>query len=260
MSTIPPSSAASAPPSPGSLAPPAPKSPTPDSMPPRPVAPVWHTIVLAAFFLGLAAAGAVFQRAATLHPGVAQRPPQVLPLYISLIVGEWGLVLYVWRGGLRRRGTALRDVIGGRWGSARDVVLDVAVAVGLWGGAMLLLAGLDRLLGAGHAASISGFLPRGVLESGLWLLLSLSAGFCEELVYRGYFMRQFAAWTRSAWIGLVLQAVLFGVSHGYQGVTACVRIAAYGALFGLVALWRRSLRPGMIAHALTDILGGIFRI
>jgi hypothetical protein len=54
--------------------------------------------------------------------------------------------------------------------------------------------------------------------------------------------------------------VLFGISHGYQGIEACVKIACYGALFGLLALWRRSLRPGMVAHAGSDILGGIFGI
>jgi membrane protease YdiL (CAAX protease family) len=39
-----------------------------------------------------------------------------------------------------------------------------------------------------------------------------------------------------------------------------VKIALFGLVFGLFAIWRRSLRPGMIAHALTDIVGGIFRI
>ena len=33
--------------------------------------------------------------------------------------------------------------------------------------------------------------------------------------------------------------------------------AIYGALFTLLALWRKSLRPGMIAHAWTDIVGGL---
>jgi hypothetical protein len=31
-------------------------------------------------------------------------------------------------------------------------------------------------------------------------------------------------------------------------------------MFGLLALWRGSLRPGMIAHSGTDILSGIFGI
>jgi len=35
-------------------------------------------------------------------------------------------------------------------------------------------------------------------------------------------------------------------------------IAALGALLGLLAVWRKSLRPGMFAHALTDAVSGLF--
>ena len=37
-------------------------------------------------------------------------------------------------------------------------------------------------------------------------------------------------------------------------------LLCFGLLFGVVALWRRSLRPGMIAHAATDIMSGLFRL
>lgn len=90
--------------------------------------------------------------------------------------------------------------------------------------------------------------------------MSVSAGICEKLVFRGYFQRQFQVFTHSKWIALFLQAALFGISHGYQGLEASVKIALFGALYGLFALWRGSLRPGMIAHAGGDILSGIFRI
>jgi CAAX protease family protein len=53
----------------------------------------------------------------------------------------------------------------------------------------------------------------------------------------------------------VIQGLIFGVSHGYQGPTYMVIISVYGCLFGLLALWRRSLRPGMLAHFFQD--GGI---
>jgi len=115
------------------------------------------------------------------------------------------------------------------------------------------------LTGNGHAASIGGFMPRRPTEIALWILLSLSAGFVEELVFRGYFQRQFEAWTGSRSLALLLQSLLFGVSHGYQGLMACARIAVYGMIFGVVALWRKSLRPGMMAHAMTDIIVGLPR-
>jgi hypothetical protein len=112
-------------------------------------------------------------------------------------------------------------------------------------------------LGAGHAASISPLVPRGVAEGVLWVLLSVSAGISEELVFRGYLQRQLTAFTGRTSLALLLQVTVFGIAHGYQGVQACLVIAIYGALFTLLALWRKSLSPGMIAHAWTDIAGGL---
>jgi membrane protease YdiL (CAAX protease family) len=222
------------------------------------IAPWWHTALLIALFLGMALIGAFFQRHARSDPGMLQQHPQVVPLYLSLMAMEWGLFVWVWRGGLRKTGTKVRELIGGRWASAKDVLVDCGLAFALWGGWTLVDLAWNRWLGSGHAASIQTFLPQRALEITLWIGVCVSAGFCEELVFRGYFQKQFEAFTHSRWIALGLQAVLFGISHGYQGSEACVKIACYGALFGLLAVWRGSLRPGMMAHAWSDIFSGIF--
>lgn len=224
---------------------------------PRPVAPAWHTLALVALFLIVAAGGAYFQSRASAHPAIAERHAGVLPLYGSLIILEWGLLYYIWKGGLRRTGTALSELIGERWGHGRDVLADAAWAGALWAAWMLLLLGWRRWLAPGAAASVESMLPRSGLETVLWIVLSVSAGVCEELVFRGYFQRQFHALTGRRWVAVVLQSLLFGISHGYQGAVACLKIALYGAMFGAFALWRRSLRPGMIAHAWTDIATGL---
>ena len=47
-----------------------------------------------------------------------------------------------------------------------------------------------------------GQMPEGAIESRLWLPWSLSAGFAEELVFRGYFKRHFLAGLgTSGWLG-----------------------------------------------------------
>ncbi len=93
-----------------------------------------------------------------------------------------------------------------------------------------------------------------------WIPGALSAGFCEELAFRGYLQQQFQSITGSAgsagWAVLV-QAVVFGIGHLYEGMDAVARIMLFGVLFGLLALWRKSLVPGMIAHAWSDIFGVI---
>ena len=78
--------------------------------------------------------------------------------------------------------------------------------------------------------------------------VSIVAGVCEEIVFRGYLQRQLP-------IGVASQAIVFGVSHGYQGVRSIINITVIGLLFGVAAKWRRGLVPGMIAHAATDIAG-----
>jgi len=231
-----------------------------ESSSPKLVAPRWHTALLIALFLGLTLSGALFQRQAHAQPGRLLQHSHVVSLYLSLIVMEWGLFLYVWKGGLRRSGTKLRELIGGRWRSFKDVAVDASLALGLWIVWTIVEKGWDRWFGPAHAASIQTLLPRRAVEILLWIGVSVSAGICEELVFRGHFQRQFEVFTRSIWIALLLQAALFGISHGYQGVEACVKIAIFGALYGLVAIWRGSLRPGMIAHSGTDILSGIFGI
>jgi len=220
------------------------------------VAPWWHTAILMAFFLGTAAGGAALQHHARGHADLVQHRPDVVLLYISLIAGEWGLVYYVWKGGLRPSRITLLEFVGGRWNSAKAVFLDVVLAIGLWS----LWQGISflwtRWVGAGQAASISQMMPHGWVERALWVLLAASAGISEELVFRGYLQRQLTAFTGRTTMGLLLQVSVFAVAHGYQGVRSCLVIAIYGALFTLLALWRKSLRPGMIAHAWTDIIWG----
>jgi len=211
----------------------------PESPPaPRLIAPIAHTIALVLLFLVMAAGGAIFQQRAAAHATTLPAPSRPTTLYLSLIAMEWGLVLYVVRGGLRRTGTSLRDVVGGRWSRPRDVVRDVVVALAAWGVWTLFSWIASRAAGPEHAASVRSLLPRHPIDLALWVALSLSAGFAEELVFRGYLFMQFRALIRSPGLALIMQSVLFGA----------------------LALMNRSLRPGMIAHAWTDIAAGLFRI
>jgi hypothetical protein len=221
-----------------------------------PVASYRHTAILAGAFLLLAAAGAVFQSAPAPNAAGDSDHPNVIPLYLSLLVAEWGLLYYVWKAGLRRSGSQLRDLIGGRWIRGLDVLRDLLLAGAVWLLWLGVQRGCDLWLGPGRERCIDAYLPRGPAEVALWIALSLSAGFSEEVVFRGYFQRQFAALTRSRLAGLLMQGLLFGISHGYQGPGAALRITLFGLLFGGLALWLRSLRPGIAAHAWTDLYAG----
>lgn len=217
------------------------------------IAPAWHTIVFISIFVGLSVVGGFFQHAVKQDPQPAVQSGNAVQRYLSVLVFEWLLVLYV-RMGVHRRGVRLRDLVGGRWATPKEVMKDFALGAGLW--AVWIGLQNPHLLGGGTNAA-QGLLPKGILESLAWIPLALSAGFCEELAFRGYLQKQFQAITGSAGWAVLLQAIVFGVGHLYEGVGPVGRITLFGVLFGLLAVWRKSLRPGMIAHAWSDIFGVI---
>ena len=182
-------------------------------------------------------------------------PQHLLGLYTGVMLGEWALVIYVWRG-IRRKGLALSDLMGFRrrgWTSFFRGLLITVVFWFVWEGSARLL---HLLLGSGDIANVRAMLPGTAPEIIAWCVLSCTAGFCEELVYRGYLQRQFAAWTGNMASAITLQAAVFGISHGYQGLKQVLIITVLGALYGILAHWRRNLLPGMAAHAWSDIYGG----
>ena len=132
----------------------------------------------------------------------------------------------------------------------------VVFGLGAWGAKWALgHAGLD--VDAETAKTVARIGPHGAVEIVLWILVSLSAGFCEEFVFRGYLMRQFAAWFGSWPAGLAASALVFGLGHAYQGLGPTLTIVVHGISFGLVALLTRGLVPGMTAHAVEDIVAGL---
>jgi membrane protease YdiL (CAAX protease family) len=191
-------------------------------------------------------------------PGSDSVLPQkrnVIPLYLSVIALEWGLVATV-RGAVNDRGIKLRDLIGGRWSNWKDFVRDIAILVPfvlVWEGSARLM---HRILGSDQAKSIGSLLPQSDIEIVLWIAVSISAGICEEIVFRGYFQKQFTAYTHSVVGGVLLQGMVFGLGHSYQGVKQVVIISVLGILYGWFAAWRRNLCSNMLAHTWTDIWSG----
>ena len=178
-----------------------------------------------------------------------------LPLYLALIAVEFSLVWFV-AIGIHARGYKLVDLLGQRWRNSVRAFTDLLWAVGT--AAVLRFLGPFLYQLFGRWASTTGFLlPKTWSESAIWIAVSITAGVCEEIVYRGYLQRQLWSFTKSLPAALLLQAVIFGLGHIYQGWKPALVTAIYGLVFGLVAAWRRSIIPSAIAHAAVDILGGL---
>jgi membrane protease YdiL (CAAX protease family) len=154
-----------------------------------------HTIIL---LIILAALSFATYRANATRP--AGKAPNRVVWYVSVIGAEALLLWYVASG---LRGVTIRDLIG------RVVPLDILIAAAFWFMARYAMIALKRILG-GVDDRTTGLTPRSIGEKVAWVAASIAAGVVEETVFRGYFERQFAAWTHSVAAGVILQAIIFG--------------------------------------------------
>ena len=221
----------------------------------RLLAPWWHTFILIAVLLLVSLNGTQGK-----HPLTEASGSKLLE-YLATMVWEWMLVGLVWLG-VRKR-VSMRELIGGRWANWEAFFLDLVYAIAFWFGAMIVLGGMAKLMHLDEGGNMEamrkslGFLaPGSRLELAVWFCVSTTAGICEEIIFRGYLQRQFAAMSNSMLTGVLLSAAVFGASHGYEGIARMLLIAVFGLMFGLLAWWRKSLRPGMMAHAWHDALSG----
>jgi len=187
----------------------------------------------------------------------SQLHPHRVRLYLFSIGEEW-LMFALILGGVLRARTPINCVIGERWHSVREVARDIGIAAACWVAAALVVFLVKLLLGVTNLGNlVLALLPSSTLEFALWFGLSVSAGICEETCFRGYLQRQLIMMTGSKLAGILLAAATFGLAHLYQGWRMATVIGLYGLMFGMLAHWRRSVRPGMIAHAWQDALTGV---
>jgi CAAX protease family protein len=220
------------------------------------IAPMWHTLL----FIAIGVAGAIQGALPNKTPGAGAGTAQyggVPSFYFVAIVIQWVWFTYIWYG-LHLRKHSLRNLIGGEWSNWKQFATDTVIGLTFWV-VWYAMEGLVRfaLIALGLRNSGGAVFPQGSLQIVVWILMAVTSGISEEVVYRGYLLRQFSAWTGSASIAVVLQGILFGLGHTYLGLRQVVQITVSGILFGLLALKAKKLRPCMVAHAWADIFGGI---
>ena len=110
-----------------------------------------------------------------------------------------------------------------------------------------IAAGLRRQMG-----KLEAFLPKTGEQLAWGLIVSIFAGLCEEIAYRGYLIPYCRFWL-SEWPALVVAALLFGIAHLYQGAAGVLLTALLGLGFGFIYVETGSLALPMALHALVDI-------
>jgi membrane protease YdiL (CAAX protease family) len=183
-----------------------------------------------------------------------------LRLYMSVVVSQWTLValcILV----LARHGHGLA-VLGHGPGvsGVRTALVSLALLAGF---AILSRFTLPQLAKASagelpaHVAKAGRILPRDNVERASFLTVALTAGICEEILYRGWLPWVIAGWTGSATLGFIVAALVFGAGHAYQGRNGVLLTALLGLFLGSVVEWTRSLLPGQLLHIAVDLVNGL---
>ena len=172
--------------------------------------------------------------------------------YVSSIASLWMLAL----------ATLLVARVGGYSLADLGLLPPQAVHTAVWAGA-LTVAGVAvlfafRFAGVREPRLIRDLMPVTARERWLFTAVSITAGVCEEIVFRGFLIHVLYGATGSLALTLLLSSGAFGVAHAYQEPVGAVRAALLGLLLALPFTIDGTIVPSIIAHAAIDILSGLW--
>jgi membrane protease YdiL (CAAX protease family) len=107
-----------------------------------------------------------------------------------------------------------------------------------------------------HLASVARILPVSALERAAFTPVALTAGLCEETLYRGFLTFTFLQLTHSMPAALALSTLSFGFGHLYQGPRGVLSTTVLGAFLAALYWGAVSLWPGVVLHAVIDLVNG----
>lgn len=182
-----------------------------------------------------------------------------LTLYAATIALQWILLgVVAWRA-IARGLTPAELGISGHLSSS-IVIAGVLGAVIIGGLQWLNLRRMGKMQGPAPdfmRKLVSRILPHSLVELLPYLALAVTAGVCEEFLYRGFAMAGLARAGLATWVVVLITSLLFGLAHAYQGRAGILGTAVLGALFAVARILYGSLALVMIWHTVVDIVAGI---
>lgn len=187
--------------------------------------------------------------------GVKER----LTLYATTIAYQWVLTMIVaWRA--LARGLSAKELGLSRVSLSEALLPGIVGAVILCGLHWLNLRRVGKMEGPAPELMkkiASRVFPSSFIEFLPYIALALTAGVCEEFLYRGFAMAALQNVGLPTWSVVLLTALMFGLAHSYQGKSGIVGTSLLGLVFGVFRLLTGTLIPVAMWHATVDIVAGI---
>lgn len=182
-----------------------------------------------------------------------------LVLYASTIAFQWLAVALVgWR--VWARGYTPRHLGLVFHGGARLLVAGLVGAAVIGGLQWFNLRRVGRIppesRGAIQAVA-ERVLPQSAVELLPYLALAITAGLCEEFLYRGFAMAALASAGIPPWLVVLVSSLLFGLAHSYQGRGGMAMTFVVGLVLGASRLTYNSLIPAIFWHGAVDVVAGV---
>jgi membrane protease YdiL (CAAX protease family) len=184
---------------------------------------------------------------------------QKLAIYAVTIAFQWVLVgLVAWRS--LARGLTIQQLGLGPQSWAGLLASGLFGAIFVGGLQWLNLRRIGKM--EGEAPELlrklaNRLLPVSVLEYLPYAALAITAGVCEEFIYRGFAIAAFSRAGLPIWVVVMVSSILFGLAHAYQGRGGIVSTGIFGVLLAIGRLGFGSLLPVMMWHAGLDLAAGI---
>jgi membrane protease YdiL (CAAX protease family) len=178
--------------------------------------------------------------------------------YRLTIAVEWGLVaaiLAVWL----LSGRAFSNLGLGSEGGTR-----------LWIGAGLALLGIaffvvqarsvarspeNLEVARGQFGDLRYLMPHNANEMRCFIAVSITAGICEEIMYRGFFIAYMEPFS-GIWPAVFLSSLVFGLGHAYQGTKGILKTSIAGLIMAGLYQLTGTLWAPMVLHASIDAVNG----
>ena len=190
-------------------------------------------------------------------------PRKKIRFYQKIVTASWACALVaVITIGLRAAGTMDRGAHESAWlapGTRGGVFLEGLIAglliVIILPAVLAMRSGKIRVRAGKAARRLAFILPSTGEERRWWWLVCITAGICEELVYRGFLLHYLHVMPFHLDItrALVVSSLIFGIGHLYQGIAGVVQTTVIGFVLGAMFLLTGNLLLPIVVHAVIDL-------